>query len=319
MTLKRALFTGAFSLLAMIAGVLLHSQFFGEAEEPLGVSSARPADAPPVSAPPAAMNAAPADAATFGINPRGPSHERADAGIAHPLAVFRDAASQHPAGVDPMIVLALENFSDAQIAAYNELHVIPFNPPVGKLCGQTPDPQFPNMDFEIERCETVRERPPHPYHQLDEEALQTLAQTDAAAALVMGMRVVGDDAARNRWYLRAAALSGKSGPIMALANRRYASARSYKRNAEGQLELVDDFENVHYRAVLETIAGRMGDPRANPTYWRSLLSQRTGAGASAGASADAVARDALDIMGQMARIQRDITGSTQMWELINAA
>ena len=201
---------------------------------------------------------------------------------------------------------------------------------MGKLCDQTPDPQLPGMGFEIERCETVRERPPHPYHQLDDEALQTLAETDAAAALVMGMRVVGDDAARNRWYLRAAALSGKSGPIMALANRRYASARAYKHSAEGRLELVDDFENVRYRAVLETIAGRMGDPRANPTHWRSLPSQRSGEDASAdgadsaasvesATSVENVIEEALEIMGQMARVQRDITGSTQMWELINAA
>ncbi len=315
MTPKRTLLTGASFLLAIAAGILSYSQFFSEAENPLAASTALPAEAPPVSAARAASKTA--DPATFGINAQASSHERADAGTAHPLAVFRDAPSQHPAGVDPMIVLALENFSDAQIAAYNELHVIPFNPPVGKLCDQTPDPQLPGMGFEIERCETVRERPLHPYHQLDDEALQTLAETDAAAALVMGMRVVGDDAARNRWYLRAAALSGKSGPIMALANRRYASARAYKHSAEGRLELVDDVENVRYRAVLETIAGRMGDPRANPTYWQSLLSQQTAESAS-GDRAASVQKDALEIMGRMARVQRDITGSTQMWELINA-
>ncbi len=312
MTPKRTLLTGASFLLAIAAGVLSYSQFFSKAEKPLAVSTALPADAPSVTAARAAPKAA--DPATLGINPQAASQESADAGIAHPLAVFRDAASQHPAGVDPMIVLALENFSDAQIAAYNELHVIPFNPAVGKLCDQTPDPQLPGMGFEIERCETVRERPPHPYHQLVDEALQTLAETDAAAALIMGMRVVGDDAARNRWYLRAAALSGKSGPIMALANRRYASARAYKHSAEGRLELVDNVENVRYRAVLETIAGRMGDPRANPTYWRSLLRQQPGEDASA----ESVQKEALEIMGQMARVQRDITGSTQMWELINA-
>ena len=317
MTRKRALLTGVSFLLAISAGYLFYSQFMSQVAKPQAVSAAPAADALRVMPTGVLADVDAAATADIGIDQQVQSTETSSVGVgvASPLAVFRDAASQHPAGVDPMIVFGLETFSDEQIAAYNELHVIPFNPAVGKLCDQTPDPQLPGMGFEIERCETLRERPSHPYTQLDDEALQTLAEADAAAALVMGMREVGDDEARNRWYLRAAALSGKSGPVMALANRRYASAQWYKHSAEGQLDLVGDVERVRYRAVLETIAGRMGDPRANPAHWRSLLIQQTGETASA----DAIERDALAIMGQMARIQRDITGSTQMWELINAA
>ena len=315
MTRKRALLTGVSFLLAISAGYLFYSQFVSQAAKLQAVSTAPAADAPRVMPTHAATRVITAATADIGVDQQARSNGPPSVGAASPLAVFRDAATQHPAGVDPMIVFGLGSFSDEQIAAYNELHVIPFNPAVGKLCDQTPDPQFPGKDFEIERCETLRERPSHPYTQLDDEALQTLAEADAAAALVMGMRVVGDDEARNRWYLRAAALSGKSGPVMALANRRYASAQWYKHSAESQLDLVGDVERVRYRAVLETIAGRMGDPRANPAHWRSLLIQQTGETASA----DAIERDALAIMGQMARIQRDITGSTQMWELINAA
>jgi hypothetical protein len=236
-------------------------------------------------------------------------------GRAHPLAVFRDAASNHPAGVDPMIVFALEDFSDEQIAAYNELHVIPFNPAVGKLCESIPDPQLPDQDLAFSRCETLRQQQPHPYTQLADSDLETLAETDPVAAELLGMRVIGDDAARNRWYLRAAALSGKSGPIMALANRRYNATQIYKRNAEGKLVLVEDMDGVRYRAVLETIAAKMGDPRANPDYWRAVLSRQNGSGTEP----ETVARQALELMEQMARIQRDVTGSTQMWELIHAA
>ena len=234
MTRKRVLLTGLSSLLAIAAGYLFYGQFISQAAKTQAVSTAPSADATPVTAAHAPADEGVAVAATLGSDRQVGSNESSRVGKAHPLTVFRDAATQHPAGVDPMIVFGLEDFSDEQIAAYNELHVIPFNPAVGKLCDQTPDPQFPGMDFEIERCETVRERPSHPYTQLDDEALQALAETDAAAALVLGMRVVGDDEARNRWYLRASALSGKSGPIMALANRRYASAQSYKHSAEGQ-------------------------------------------------------------------------------------
>jgi len=267
-------------------------------------------------APPSADAAAPAgppprpDFATpraSRLAPPGPSP--------HPLAAFRDAALAHPAGVDPMIVFALEEFSDEQIAAYNELHVLPFNPAVGKHCDSAPDLRFPDRQQEVQRCETVRERPPHPYTQLSDADLEALAETDAAAAVILGMRVVGDDDERNRWYLRAAALSGKSGPILALANRRYATVQTYKRNAEGRLVAIDDVAGVRYRAVLETIAGRMGDPRANPEYWLSVLA---GFG-DADANAQAVARESVALMSQMAEIQRAITGSTQMWELIHAA
>ena len=263
----------------------------------VGAGSARPGWQPDVAgtdAPAAAAGGAAADA--------------------NPLAAFRNAAASHPAGVDPMIVFALEEFSDEQIAAYNELHVIPFNPAIGKLCESLPDHRFPDRQQDVQSCETVRERPPHPYTQLSDADLQALAETDAAAAVILGMRVVGDEQERNRWYLRAAALSGKSGPILALANRRYGSVQTYKRNAEGRLVAIDDVEGVRYRAVLETIADRMGDPRANPEYWLSVLA---GFG-DAGGDPSTVARESVAIMSQMAEIQRATTGSTQMWELIHA-
>ncbi len=291
----------AMVLLAVFAGYLAHHRATTTATAAKGLA---PGGDPEVASAPAGTREVSAAVPPAGLDE--------PAAAAHPLAMFKDAATDNPAGVDPMIVFALESFSDEQIAAYNELHVIPFNPAIGKLCERQPDPQFPGMDLEMARCETIRERPPHPYMALSDDELQVLAETDPAAAEIMGMRVVGDDAERNRWYLRAAALSGKSGPILALANRRYSNTLTYKRSVEGLLEPVTDVVAVRYRAVLETIAARMGDPRANPSYWRSLLTPDVGEG-------QAVERDATEIMQQMARIQREVTGSTQMWELIDAA
>ena len=63
MTPKRTLLTGASFLLAITAGVLFYSVFFSEAEMPLAVSTARPADEPPGTVARAAPKAA--DPATF--------------------------------------------------------------------------------------------------------------------------------------------------------------------------------------------------------------------------------------------------------------
>lgn len=233
----------------------------------------------------------------------------------NPLSAFKNAVVDHPAGVDPMIVFALEEFSDEQVAAYNDLHVIPYNRAVGKECEETVDLTLESIapNSPISQCRTVREHLPHPYMEIPIESLEELAEFDAAAANIMALRVAGDSEARNEWYLRAAALSGKTGPILELANRRYGSTTTYKKNAEGKLEVVASLPALKYRAVLETIAAKLGDPRANPSLWRDRIVAEAGP-----EELDSVEGQVLATMNEMAVIQRDVTGSTQVQEAIDA-
>lgn len=213
---------------------------------------------------------------------------------------------------DPMLVMALGDFSDAEIDAYNELHVLPFNRAVDNDCQELPDPEFADQFYTT--CKTVREYPEHPYHDLAAQELRLLAVHDAVAALVLGRRTLGEEE-RLYWYLRAAALSEKTGPLMALAERRYGSA--FKLQAvDGQVAQVPQPDAMIKRLALETVAGKLGDPRANPERWRrSLLETAGDESASAMARADALVTEFLE---NMADAQRRVTGSVQVQGVIDA-
>ena len=249
--------------------------------------------------------------------PHGPAQDVSGQAATEPDAArkgvdFEAIKQRHGVTYDPMLVMGLGDFTDEEIDAYNELHVLPFNPAVGNDCQELPDPQF--TDRFHKTCKTVRERAEHPYHDLAESELRYLAMHDAAAALVLGRRSVGEEE-RLYWYLRAAALSEKSGPLMALAERRYGSAHKLQ-TVDGRVVPVPQPDAMVKRLALETVASKLGDPRARPERWRESLLRVSGE-----QSKGAVQRaDALvvEILDYMADAQRRVTGSVQVQEIIDA-
>jgi hypothetical protein len=220
-----------------------------------------------------------------------------------------DEKNQADPGFDPMLVTGLGDFNAEEIERYNRLHLLPFNPAIGRDCEDRPDPQLPGRSYTS--CTTVRERPAHPYSELGDEVLLSLAEHDAAAALMLGRRVAGEDE-RLYWYLRAAALSEKSGPLMALAEQRYRDSMDL-RLVRGELRRVPRPDRIAVRVALDTVAGRMGDPRANPDRWRGVLRSLAADRAPTYlAQADALV---AEFLGAMARI----TGSVQIQEIIDNA
>ncbi|MDH3644070.1 MAG: hypothetical protein OES38_18340, partial [Gammaproteobacteria bacterium] len=226
----------------------------------------------------------------------------------------RSSGHYQPEGdFDPMLVMALGDFSDEEIARYNDLHILPFNKAVDRDCEEQPHPNFMDRSYTV--CKTVREFPEHPYTELDTKALMELAVHDEVAALLLGRRVKQEEE-RLYWYLRAAALSEKSGPLMALAANRYSSVHTLK-PVDGQLRAVEQLDNIAMRIALDTVARKMGDPRANPGQWQRKL-RRVAAGK---ADAYLTQADALvaEFLATMAQTQREITGSIQVQEIIDNA
>ncbi|MCZ6709760.1 MAG: hypothetical protein O7B25_05300, partial [Gammaproteobacteria bacterium] len=81
---------------------------------------------------------------------------------------------QPPVGdFDPMLVMALGDFSDDEIARYNDLHILPFNKAIGQECEERPHPNFTDRTYT--GCKTVRELPEPPYARLNTQALIDLA------------------------------------------------------------------------------------------------------------------------------------------------
>jgi hypothetical protein len=140
-----------------------------------------------------------------------------------------------------------------------------------QLKHQAENPGAPDLVYE-HPCTLIFERPLHSYRTLPVGELHELAYGDATAALFMGLRSkkgadifnletegkrLAEDDARTQWFLRAAALSEKSGPLIALAEVRYEHP-------------IDRNEFVQ-RIALEMSAERMKDPRAQPDLWREKL------------------------------------------------
>jgi hypothetical protein len=168
---------------------------------------------------------------------------------------------------DPMVILAFGEFSDAEIAAYNELHIRPFNKEVGENCWEEQS-EFLENGF-VTVCDPIRERPAHSYESLEMDELSTLAEYDSVAAIIYAERTT-DATERLKYYLHASALSGKSGPLIALAEKRYGHYISVEK-VDGTYEQTLLPENLVRRLALEILAKKMGDPRARPELWASLI------------------------------------------------
>lgn len=169
---------------------------------------------------------------------------------------FDEIAERLGTGYDPMLFFASAEFSDAEIEAYNRLHVLPFNPVVDEVCHDFISDDGESMGIE---CRRIREREEHQYASLPMEELQELGYSDALAALFMGERSkdLGESMA---WYLRSAALSGKPGPLIKLAKMKL----PIKKRIKGTRGFEPEPRGFFLKSAVLRVAREMGDPRAKP-------------------------------------------------------
>ena len=195
-------------------------------------------------------------------------------------------------------------FTEEQIAEYNRYAVIPFNPVVGQDCEE--DPQYWNGElYERTSCTYKFERA-HPYTEKSSDELRELAMTDAEAALILGRRIPTEEI---DWHLRAAALAQKSGPIMYLAEQR-AGPGLYMRviTDEGPTS-VPNVDQMIEAYALETLAERLGDPRADSSKWRALIEKH------AGQEAVLASQQLLtQYLADMSAIEESVTGANWVRE-----
>ena len=175
---------------------------------------------------------------------------------------------------DPMIrsdlfaFLDSFEFSDTEIAAYNALHVIPFNPVAEKVCAPSSEGAGSNdgsIDGIVTEC-VFQLQFLQPFSTVTDEELVDLAQNDPLAAAVLARRA-SEEGEQFIWTTQAIALSGKSGPALWMAEHKYLST-----------ELVDPtgtrtphYDSIIKRYSLESIAFELGDPRANPKKYEALI------------------------------------------------
>ena len=164
---------------------------------------------------------------------------------------------------DPLAMPKRTDLTEQEIQAFNELHILQFNPRDREVCSQSSDELSSGA---VVTCKRYSERGEHPYLSMDLEELADLAYADAEAAIVIGRRTLEFKEAL-KWHIRAVALSGKPGPLMSLSKGRI---RSSQYNKETDTE-EPDYQGISRKAAIELVAQKLGDPRANPERWRNEL------------------------------------------------
>ena len=232
-------------------------------------------------------------------------------------------ASRSGLGVDAML-LQLQvkaEYSPQEIAAYNKLHVIEFNPVNQELCHEVENERYVNEQHfttVATHCSGVREYPDHPYESMSVDELMDLAEADAAAAAFISKKAETVEE-RIGFALRAAALSGKPGPLMKTAVKDLGTRDSqFGGETHGHAAYETVPKTVFTRLILETVAQKMGDPRANPDSWKKYIDDFAKTEEDRNAVLETIQKGARSAMEHMAETQREITGSTQVRELLDA-
>ena len=227
-------------------------------------------------------------------------------------------------GEDPMLHSAsilITDFSPEEIAAYNKLHVVAFNPAIGKDCGPkrfVSSEEFPYEEpgeYVADFCTMKYERPKHPYTDLNIDELRELVElNNDAEAAVFASRYATNAQERIGFAFQASALSGKSGPILKAARWGIDFLTGEERPTN---KIVDDVANY---LVIEKIATLMGDPRAladDSDYMESLI-ERGVPREEIQFIQEAIDQIALKNLKAIGEMQRDLTGATSILELTNA-
>ena len=114
--------------------------------------------------------------------------------------------------------------------------------------------------------------------------------------------------------LQAVALSEKSGPLLELRQREFGSI-----TVEGDQRAKDDVINdLAHRMVLDKLADLLGDPRARPDEMQAHIKYVARDAQESEAIFRGIDDSVTNTLKELVKIQRETTGSTHIWELIDA-
>jgi hypothetical protein len=216
---------------------------------------------------------------------------------------------------DPMALRwsFLGEFTDAEIAAFNKLHVVPFNPMIDQTCERSLSgiEGVGDADGVWEVCTPIYLYDEHPYASLSLEELKPLAENDPYAA-ELAIRIAEDFQSRMDYALQAVALSGKPGPIFEGLQR--SSLISLEDNRDPNQILAE----VGVKMVFQNLSARLGDPRADTQSLLALLNEYLQSEEDKKDFLTEVQISAQALAEQLAKAQTEKTGQTTIAEAINA-
>ena len=212
---------------------------------------------------------------------------------------------------DPMIFrwTHLGGFTETEIAAFNKLHVVPFNPMIDQTCERSLSgiKGVGDADGVWEVCTPIHLYDEHPYASLSLEELTPLADNDPYAA-ELAIRIAEDFESRMDYALQAVALSGKPGPILEGLYR--SDLVSLAEGRDPKLIL----EELAIEMAFQQVAQRLGDPRATTQNLRQILDKHIISTSERETFLEVVQFNAEEIIKTLAQVQREITGQTTIGE-----
>jgi hypothetical protein len=221
-----------------------------------------------------------------------------------------------PRVYDPMLIrlASYGDYTEREIAAFNKLHVIEFNPKVGESCERVLSgiEGVGDEDGITEHCTPVLKYPPHPLASASLEKLQELSQTDAAAA-VFASRKSSDDNEAIGLAVRAVLLSGKPGPLTEVIERRFSDVF-----LPDDATYEEHLEKVGEAMLLDRLASKLGDPRIDLKRFDPWLEKQFDSDSDKQGFLNYIERAASAEVKNLGEIQRDLTGATSILELTNA-
>ena len=151
---------------------------------------------------------------------------------------------------------------------------------------------------ELYSCEPNSPDAKKPYESYSNDALASLAYSDAAAAEILGMRLRDEDEdAALSLIFRASALSnGSAAPILAFSN-------AYPHPSS--VNDVPVLKTIYKKFVMSTVADMLGAPVNNLDYWEERVRNSSSNPERDIASLQARARKIVD---EMRQIQMEVTG-----------
>lgn len=161
-------------------------------------------------------------------------------------------------------------------------------------------PQEDGTSVEVFACERVSPKVQHPYASYTNDALESLAYSDAKAAEILGMRLREDDEelALSLTFRASALDGGNADPILAFSN-------AYPHPSS--INNVPVQRTIHKKYVMSAVAEMLGAPLNNLEFWEDQIRQFSPDPDREIAMLRAQARKVVD---EMRQVELDVTGTS---------
>ena len=191
-----------------------------------------------------------------------------------------------------------------ELAEHEQVAVEPYNPGLHS-CENLEVVDEKNDLINGKVCGLTYEQPRHEYYSFSNEALEELAYGDALAAQVLAENLAKSDPKKSvAIFIHAAAISGKTGPLLRASAHALEWYPDYLKNGEVPRD------TVHLMLAIEEVARKMGNKSVQDRPLGQILE-------NANLDMELVGNLADSIIDVMVQTELDVTGNSSLKEVFD--